>query len=212
MGRPRGSELVTIISFIYEMNEEDQQQIEDEILRTRAAAWQAAVQAEARRLGYQGTVNPPRGRDLEQLRRQSREDAISIRRTHNKAVRNQVQRLYDQNPRGNRNYYAKNMETWYVDRDDYKARQIALNTEQTGFFNGKETFIEVNGLEGGTYVYDGASPVGPICKERFAKGRANWRYVRNNPTPAHPNCPHSWLEVEPPRLASGTSLDELWVG
>lgn len=210
--RPRESRLLSVLSLAYEMRDDDVAQLADDILRHRAAAWRDSVETEARRYGSQLRANFPSGAELDFLRQKALEDARSIRDTYNREVRNRLSDLYGKNPRGNRNYYYKNMGSFLDERDKYKAKQIALNTEQTTKTVAREDFRRVNNIRGGRYVYAGPAPVGPICKHRFSLGVVDENTKDSEPIPAHPNCPHDWEIAELPKLPAGLGPNDLWVG
>lgn len=210
MGRPRptNSQLIQTLSLLYEMDASEVQALADEILSLRTKAWQRGIENEATKYGFSGSAKPPRGGDLADLRRQSLEDARSIRNTLNQELRRRLTDLYTANPKGNRNYYNKNIGDWLAQRDPYKAQQIALYSEQTARTRAREIFRNVLGIRGGEFIYDGVAPVGKVCIERFALGVVDENYTDANPTPAHPNCPHSWREVNP-KLPAGIKASDV---
>src|SRR3990167_4346378 len=122
--------LVQIISLLYRYQSADTEALETELLNSRKRAWRLALEEEAFVMGCSGAVKPPSGQDLIELTATSHEDAQSISETWNRDVERQIQRLFDKNPRGNRNYYASNLERWAAQRSTWKQPQIALQTEQ----------------------------------------------------------------------------------
>lgn len=213
MGSPRPkTRLTQTLTLLYGMTDDERDDLAREIERTRVAVWRKTIQEEALKFGSRKPVSGPSGQDLATIRRQSIEDARSIQATYNRDVAKQLDKLYRQNPRGNRNYYISNMETWATDRQAYKGNQIALNTESTARQFARDLFRQVNGIRGGKYRYAGPAPVSDECKRRFGAGVVDGRYIENNPVPAHVNCPHDWEQVERPPLPPNTRPQDLWVG
>ena len=204
------SELTDFIFDVYKMTNAEIADTSEAIFDGRTRAWVKSIEAELRRLGCTQKAKAPSGADLSSLRRQSRQDAESIAATYNRDLRRIVETLYAANPRGNQRYYTSNLDIWARERESWKSRQIALNTEQTASYSARVQFRKVNNVTGGRYIYDGPAPVGPICVRRFGMGVVTWSVVQNEETPAHPNCPHSWKEIEAPKRVA--TCEELWVG
>lgn len=202
--------LLRILKLLYHQDAQDAQALADTLLAQRKAAWEAAIRAEARQVGYAGPVPAPRHADLAALKRMSQDDARSIVRTWNRDVDRQLARLYASNPRGNRRYYAKRMEQWAAERDRWKARQIAGFTEFSTKGAAQRRFWAMNGLRGAQYVLDGPPPICDDCRSLYGRGAVEQAVVDAHPTPRHVGCAHSWRllpwTTDPPRP------DALWVG
>ena len=106
------TKLQRVIRLLYEMQTEDRDEHAQTLLKQRAKAWRGAIEEEAQKAGVTRKAQGPRGRDLDELRQMSVSDAQSIYTTYNRALENEIQRLYTANPRGNRRYYIKNLDTW----------------------------------------------------------------------------------------------------
>ncbi len=202
--------LLRVLKLLYHQHEADQQALADTLLEQRKAAWQTALRDEARALGHTGPAQPPRREDLAELRRMSQEDARSIVNTWNRDVDRQLERLYDRNYRGNRYYYRKRMEEWAVQRDVWKARQIADYTEYSTINYAQQRFRAMNGLRGGEYVLDGPPPVCGDCRDLYGRGVVDQVVVDQYPMPLHVSCRHTWRLL--PWGVTGPPLAELWVG
>lgn len=202
--------LLRILKLLYHQNDEDVKALADMLLEQRKAAWSAAIRAEAQQFGYTVKPHAPRREDLAELRRMSAEDARSIVRTWNHDVDRQLARLYEQNRRGNRHYYAKHMEDWAAKREVWKSRQIALYTEFSTKNYAQRRFWEMNGLRGARYIFDGPPPVCDDCRHLYGLGAVDQATVDANPTPRHVNCPHFWRML--PWTADPPALRDLWVG
>jgi hypothetical protein len=202
------SDLLRIIGLLYQMQAADIATLERDLLQRRKAAWRQALSECGQRYGSTRPPNPPSREDLAELKRMCREDARSIATTWNRDVERQLQKLYTANPKGNRHYYAKQMEAWAQKRAVWKNPQIALQTEQTTRFYAQDRFRQMNGLRGGQYVFQGPPPVCGECVGHFAAGLVDEVYVHRHPAPVHIGCPHEWyalpLKAPPPR--------ELWLG
>jgi hypothetical protein len=145
---------------------------------------------------------------LQELKAMSAEDAQSIVNTWNRDVERQIERLFNANRRGNRNYYYKNMEAWAEGRRSWKQPQIAITTAQQTRWVAQTRFRQMNGLRGQQYVFYGPPPVCAICIGLFAEGLVSEAFIQQNPTPVHPLCPHEWRPVAIQRI----SCDDIWVG
>src|SRR5688572_25880250 len=99
------SQLVQTISLLYSMQDNDVNALADRLLAQRAVEWERAIAEELRRYGCDKSAQSPVGADALELFRLSEQDARGIANTYNRQLEAQVQRLYDANPRGNRQYY-----------------------------------------------------------------------------------------------------------
>jgi hypothetical protein len=148
---------------------------------------------------------------LQYIRELSQTDANSIANTWARDIERQLDKLYTANPRGNRHYYARNMEAWAAQRDTWKSTQIARFTHQSTEFYTSDRFRQQNGLRGQGYIYVGGlvprSSAG--CIERTAAGVVDEAYVQTHPTPNHPNCPHTWEAVDPVAVDDCSAI---WMG
>lgn len=190
------------------MQPEDEAALAEEILRHRMAAWQNAVAEAAGRLGGRPWANSPTGTDLEDLRRMSAEDAVSIVRTYNSDLEREIRRLHDANPAGDLNYYMGNLEAWHQQRMAWKRAQIALMNHKTARYHAQQRFVEMNRVRT-DYRFSGPPPVCDDCANYFAMGVVSQTVVLENPAPIHPNCPHEWVMVNP---RAAVPLDGLWRG
>jgi len=206
----KDTRLLRILKLLYHQTDEDVKALAETLLEQRKAAWESALRAEAAQFGYTGPVNPPRREDLAELRRMSEEDARSIVNTWNRDVDRQLARLYQANRRGNRHYYAKNMEDWAAKRDVWKSRQIADYTEFSTINYAQQRFRQMNGLRGAQYVLDGPPPVCDDCRWLYGLGVVEQAVVDQHPMPLHPSCRHTWRLL--PWTTSALSPRELWVG
>lgn len=201
------SKLLQVLGLLYRMESEDTAALEQQLLERRKQAWVLALAEQAARYGCNRTPEPPRKQDLTELKRMSKEDAAGIAQTWNRDVERQLQRLYDANPRGNRVYYTKNMERWAQARGQWKNAQIALQTEQSTRYYAKMRFFEMNTIRP-RFKFVGPPPVCEVCLDHFGAGIVDMQYIRRNPSPIHPNCPHEWQEA----VIADIPCDQLWLG
>lgn len=202
------SRLTNIISLFYTMTEDDTAALQAQLLDARKRAWTTALADMARLHGCTGAPAAPRLQDLTELVAMSREDAQSISTTYNREMTAQIERLYADNPRGNRFYYAARMEAWSRERTAWKAPQIAVTTDTQTTEYARRRFREMNYDGRERYVFSGAAPTCRACTRLFGAGIVDAAFIRANPTPVHPGCPHTWQTVQPKQLDCG----ELWIG
>jgi hypothetical protein len=200
--------LTQVISLLYRYADDDRDTLQERLLSARKTAWESALRREAQAHGCPGVPNAPRFDDLSELKRMSREDADSIAATFNRDVEREVERLYETNPRGNRNYYTSNLERWNTARNQWKLPQVALVTDTTTTEYARQRFREMNYPSDTRYVFDGAPPTCPDCTERYAAGIVDETYTRRFPCPRHPGCPHQWVALKTPKL----DCADMWRG
>lgn len=193
--------LTQTISLLYRMQSADIDDLANRIFQQRRQAYRTELLNMTRRHGCNSLNIPePRGAELQELQQMSRNDARSIANTWNQDVTRHVERLFDQNRRGNRQYYFSNLERWASDRDAWKSPSVALNTETT-----TRQFVQIqfrfnNNLRGGRYRFSGPPPICPICISLFAMGVVDEDTMLANQAPVHPNCPHEWRQVAPEQI------------
>lgn len=209
MPQHRISRLTGIVTSLYSYHDSDIDALADEILAARKASWRDTMTKLAQQAGFDRAIGQdPSGADLAAMKQQSREDAKGIAETHNKAIETQIINLRTDNPRGNRNFYFSNLETWSEERDAWKKPQIAMNTNSTAAQVAQERFIEANNAQA-TFVFIGPVPQEEECEGLMAAGAVTEDVVRRNPTPIHINCPHTW---EARGLIVPPDVDRLFVG
>lgn len=202
------SELIQVMALIYRIQPSEVAQLEADLLERRKVAWSSALREQGRGYGCNKSPNAPRGRDLTELKAMSKEDAKSITTTWNRDVEKKLTSLYNANPKGNRNYYAKQMEIWATNRDKWKSLQIAMQTEQSTRHYAQERFLAENGLRGVGRIFVGPPAICKICLKHFSAGVVTQAYVDKNPAPVHMNCPHEWgVAIKAPM-----KCDETWLG
>lgn len=207
------SRLLKIIRLLYRMDDNDINDLTAVLLGNRQTEWRQAIQAEALGVGCKGVqAKNASGGDLAKLRDDSRKEARQIAKTWNRDIERQLKKLFDQNPRGNRNYYSKNMTAWMNARASWKNTQIALNTSQTARQYAKEQFWKKNKLtDRARFIFTGPPPTCEDCATLFSMGLVGIDVVQRYPAPRHPNCPHEWEQF----TGVGVGLmdcEKLWIG
>lgn len=198
--------LLKTIAFLYEWQDDEIADLERELLDRRIAIWRDVIRVRAHEHGCAKAPNPPAREHLAELRRMCDEDARSIANTWKQRVERELLRLYRANPKGNRNYYFKNLEAWASRNRAYHNHLIGNYTLRSTEMYASDQFRKMNGLRGTKYVYAGPSPVGPECVKRRGHGIADEAYVQTHRTPAHPNCPHRWVVINPVQIP----CDKMW--
>lgn len=194
---------------LYKMQPEEVAALSTALLTQRKDVWKKTLARRARDYGCpNASPNDPRRGDLSELKAMSDEDARSIAATWERDLEREIERLFNANRRGNRNYYISNLEKWARDRERWKGVQIGNVTERSTAFYAETRFREENDITADRYVYQGPPPVSDNCVRRTGAGVVDYNYVRRNPVPAHPGCPHSWELVTRQKLDCST----IWVG
>lgn len=203
------SRLLQVLLLLYRATPEETRQLENDLLLQRRRIFRRTLGEEARKLGCSRSALPqsPRGEDFQYLKAISRLDARSIHNTWNQWVERRLEELYTANPRGNRQYYLRNMERLTAERAIWKDKQIALNTELTAREYARQRFFQMN-LSGNRYRLTGPPPVCEVCARQFAAGVVDYAHVQRNPAPLHINCPHQWTPITPGTV----NCADLWMG
>lgn len=191
------------------MTTDDVTALADSILERRKASWISALREQARIHGCtSASPSAPRLGDLDMLKRMSAEDAKSIAATYNRELANKINALYRENPRGNRTFYFSRLEAWSTKRAAWKSPQIALTTEMQTRAYAMERFRAMNFDKPLRYIFAGPAPTCRVCVKLFAEGVVDEAFMRSTPIPVHPNCPHYFRVVRPPKL----ECNQLWLG
>lgn len=194
---------------LYEMQPEEIDALSANMLEERKVVWKTTLKNLARAYGCpNASPRDPSLKDLAELRAMSDEDAASIAKTWSRDVEREINRLFDENPRGNRYYYIKNLEAWAREREQWKSAQIGNVTEHGTSFYALTRFREENDISGDLYVYQGPDPVSENCVNRTNAGIVDFNFVRTNPVPNHPNCVHVWRLVSRQQL----ECESIWLG
>lgn len=202
------SRLTDTITFLYQYQDADIEALARQITERRKAAWINKLSELARVHGCNRLAGIPKGADARELERLSRQDAESIARTFNRDVRREVERIYAENPRANRQTYYARLEKWAKKRDAWKVYSISLNTDGTARQYAFERFYAQNPTLTRSFVAGGPPAVCDVCLNIFAMGIVDLAFVQANPLPAHINCPHYYVNA----AATPARCETLWLG
>ncbi len=197
----------TLFSF-YAYTQADIDDLAKRLEERRRATWINTLTELARKHGCGQLPGTPKGEFARHLKRLSVEDAQHIANTYNRELLNQVNRIFKSNPRANRNTYAKQLGAWIARRDAYKTYQIGLQTDSTARQYAQAEFYRHNPKIAPKFRYSPIPPVSKECIKRTRKGAVSLKYVLSHPTPAHINCPHTWLPQSPKQA----DCELLWLG
>lgn len=201
------TQLVSTLLLLYRMNDADVAALAATLNVRRIEEYKRAIQQELARYGCNAIASAPSGGDLAALQQMSQRDAETIAVTYNGQLERQIQRLYDANPRGNRQYYYSNLEAWSNKRDGFKVPQIALQTAQTTREHAQRRFRDKNQI-GGKYLFAGPPPVCKKCMRLRAMGLVTIDVVNQYGNSQHIGCPHEWQSA---RL-SKIDCSRVWTG
>lgn len=202
------TKLTDAIFEAYNHDATDTAKIARQLNERRRAVWINELTDLARTHGCTRLAGTPKGADARKLKDDSQRDAESISNTYNRELRNQIERLYKANPRGNTRYYTSNLSKWQTKRDSWKSYQISLNTDSSARQYAQQRFYTMNANLAKRFVASGPPPVCKICIRIFAAGVVDFAYTQFAPLPAHISCPHLYKVVAPTKV----SCDQLWLG
>lgn len=186
---------------------DETQQLRSELLRDMRLAYQDELTIQARRMGCNRQGLLRNGPILSQLNDLALVRAGQIANTYNYDLSIAIQAIYSRNPRANRHYYARWLETWEEYRAAWKLPQI--NQHQTGEARAlaQQHFYEHNGQQGYAVLIP-RTAVCPICQGWINRGKVPMRVAMSAPPPYHVNCPHLW-DTYPDKAID---CDLLWMG
>lgn len=192
----------------YAYDESDTAKFTRQLTERRRATWINTLSELASKHGCNRLAGTPKGADAKKLADDSKADAESITNTYNNDLRRAIEKLYEQNRRGNQQYYISNLKKWQTKRDTWKVYQIALATDTTTRQYAFSRFYAENSALNRSYVATGPPATCKICIKLFAAGVVSYEFTQMNPFPAHINCPHSWKSAAPIKAV----CDSLWLG
>lgn len=202
------SRLTDTLALLYQYQDADIQKLTARITERRKATWINTLTELTQRHGCKQLPGTPKGADAKELARMSKEDAESIARTFNRDVRRQIERIFKENPRANRNVYYKQLEAWAKARDSWKTQQIGLNVDSTARQFAQNRFYDENSIADSKYIFTGPPPTCKRCVKLFAAGAVDKSFVRNHQAPVHLGCPHLWRNLSIRKMP----CDTLWIG
>ncbi len=202
------SDLTDIITLLYSYQQEDIDHLKRQLTERYKATWINTLADLGTKHGCNKPPGTPKGQDAKYLSEQASVDVRSIANTYARELNNFINRVFKENPRANRNTYYKRIDEWVAKRDQYKTWQIGLMTDSNARQYAQLRFYAENPQIAPKFRYSAIPPVSKECNKRTAKGLVTLAYVRKHPTPAHINCPHTWIEQRPVNIG----CDGLWLG
>lgn len=202
------SALTDAIYAAYAYDASDTEKLTRQLNERYRATWINGIQDLARMHGCNQYPPTPKGEDAKYLRSLAERDAESISNTFNRELRNQIERLYAANKKGNRTYYTSNLAKWQAKRDLWKVYQISLATDSNARQYAFTRFYAMNNQIARMFVASGPPAVCKICMRLFAAGLVDYEFTQRNGFPAHINCPHLWAAAAPVKVECA----KLWVG
>lgn len=188
----------------------DADRIRGELLAVRRDAYVDELTIMASQVGCPGR----RGRlsggpSLTELSEASQADGESIVNTYNWDLAVAIDAIHEENPRANRNTYARRLQEWDAKRGEWKAPQIEQYAEGQGRALAQSDFVQFNDALGLAVLEPGAA-VCPVCQGWINRGEVPLHEATNNPPPYHVNCPHVW-QITPKRVPQ-SECPNLWMG
>lgn len=201
--------LIRVITLLYSMQDDDIAQLQEQISKQLTITYRTVIQAQLRLYGCQKTVTGPDAKAQRFIETKAKQDAEGIARTYNTQLKNEVQRIYNRNPRGNRYFFMRALDAWAAKRNQFKTPSIALNTMTAAREYAQRRFVEENGIEG-KWRLVGPPPVCKDCMRIAALGVVTWAVTQKprNRLPSHVGCPHQWAQLIPKRI----ECDTAWAG
>jgi hypothetical protein len=207
-----------LVHLVFRYTAEKTESIRRNLLAIRIRAYVDELNIQARRAGCPDRRAWPGGLAsfiVNELNALSTRDAHSITATYNYDLALAIIAHGQAHPRANRYSYAKALRSWEAARNTWKIPQIQQYTESSARGFAIRDFYNYNAeLLRGSAIMLPTRAVCPICKgwiRRIADhGPVPLRVAAANPTPYHPNCPHTWITL-PNRIAP-SECPLLWMG
>lgn len=201
--------LIRAIVETYSMQEGDIQALLNEIARQTTIVYRQTVQSSLALYGCQKIVTGPDSVAQEWIDAKALKDAKGIATTYQNELENKVIALYRANPRGNRNYYSSNLNSWIALRSSRKSTSISLNTMTQARQYAQDRFAKENNITG-KWVLVGPPVTCKDCVRIRALGPVDFATTQKarNKLPFHVNCPHRWGQLVPKKI----DCAEAWTG
>jgi hypothetical protein len=190
----------------------DEERVRADLLSMRRKSYNDELGIQAGKVGCPGmTGRLGNGDILSALNDASKTDAASIANTYNYYLALEIIRAGQENPRGNRNYYAAKIAAWQPTYWAWKDPQIEITTEKSARQMAQEDFYRMNGGALGYAKLEPQSAVCPVCQGFVARGVVKLSYALAHPAGWHPGClPNGELVT----MADGTTkkIEEVGTG
>lgn len=209
--RALASDITRKIADHYAMQAGDIDALKQQISAQLTIVYRKTIQAQLTLYGCQtlasATIDPESQRWIDA---KALKDAEGIAATYNRELVNRVERIRKDNPRANRFFYMRELDTWLNSRTPRKTSSIALNTMTAARKYAQDRFVQENNIKG-KWVLVGPPPVCRKCVRIKALGAVTFETTQkaNNALPQHANCPHQWGQLVPKKIDCD---DMTWTG
>lgn len=153
---------------------------------------------------------------LNQLNDSSVQVAKSVTNTYNFDLATAIIGIRVTTPRANRFTYAKRLKDWDNARSEWKTRQISLDNTLKARSLAQEEFMKRNPDLQGFAVLEGPDPAQEsICQGFLNRGRVPIQVARENPSPFHLGCPHTWRFIFTKlgrKAQKDARCEDMWLG
>lgn len=199
--------IIGVLYPLYSMIDEDIAALAADLRRQVVAEYGRTVQQQLNLYGCQRLATPPDAVSQRWIDAYLTKTSEGIARTYNTQLRNEIERLYQANPRGNRYYYMRALETWTQRRNAYKIPSIALNAKTAAAQYARQRFRDENGIQG-RFVFVGPPPVCKRCMKLKGLGPVSEEQATKYGDSQHVNCPHFWQQL----INSRIDCANAWTG
>ena len=191
----------------WRMHPSDRKDVAGQLFSDYVETYEIWLQSQADHLKIERSVELQDKRVLRALKARANKEAAGITRTYNRELRSKILSLYN-TPSATLSDQV--IETWWVERDAYKADQIALMTEMMGQGLAATDFVKRNTpyLKGTAKPFPPGSDE-PLCQALLAKSYT-LEEAKQIILPLHVGCVHSWQFSYAP--IKPQDFDKIWLG
>ena len=187
------SNVMRLVHLAMRQDNIDQDAIRSALVKARRVEYEATLSKMAAEIGCDRSALVSEGDTLNELNQLSTVDAQSMINTYNYDLAVAIITIRTETPTANRHVYAKRLATWDSNRSEWKNKQVAMNTVLTSRSMAQRDFMRLNtNLEGKARLIGPDPAAEPICQGWLNRGLVPADVAADNPSPFHPNCPHSW--------------------
>lgn len=210
------TDVMKLVHLAYRMTIVEEESMRSTLLKSRKRAYEQELSALAASLGCKRQGRLTGGPALQALNQSSKDDARSMTRTYNWDLAVAILAIKRENPRSNRNTYARRLNTWDANRSLWKSKQASMWAVLDATSAAQAAFLDLNTNVTGTAKLVGPNPAAePLCQGWLNRGDVPAKVARANPSPFHPNCPHPWQYTLKRISSIGTQANfcaGLWMG
>lgn len=136
----------------------------------------------------------PRRDVKDKFARTARQDAHKIRETYNKDLWRAINRTLEETPNFTRDDVISRLRGWNIQRQKWKAPQVALWADRTAVQEAQADFVKqnANALQAVVAELHPKTAVCDDCQRLIQMGEVSAQVAEANPCPVHVNCVHQW--------------------